>query len=537
VISALSAPPLSTAWYVGAHRRRVTTLAVLTVVTSLISVALVLQLHIVSAVVLFTWIVLAAIAWRPRVGLYVTWGLVLLFEAGGPDSLMLPGAYFHGGLSSTTGLPGVITSPLELLLLLTFGIWLIQGVVRHSIDFRPGRLFWPMLLFFLALVFGLIRGQLGGGNLNIALWESRCLFYIVICYLLAANTIRSRRHVATLMTIGLIAMGLFAIEATYRRIALIDTGVLGIIMEFAYSHEVVIFLGVLIFLVLAQHIFGGPLWQRMLGLFVLLPFAIYALLATERRSGYIAVMVAFLALTLVLLVVKRKAFFLLAVPVIVGGAIYLPVFWNTPGLIGQPARAVRSLYEPDPRDEASNMYRELEKINVRATIHSDPLLGVGFGREFLFAVGMPDLSFWPFWHYMPHHNILWVWLKVGAVGFIIFWVLMGSALMHGAHLIKVLRTPETRVFATMALTGIVCTLIFCWVDLGLTMSRVTTFLGICIGTLAVLDQLHDERTPRKETSRDTRIGRDLHTEPSGPHRKRREQRVGERLSELRSAGG
>jgi len=170
VISALSAPPLSTAWYVGAHRRRVTTLAVLTVVTSLISVALVLQLHIVSAVVLFTWIVLAAIAWRPRVGLYVTWGLVLLFEAGGPDSLMLPGAYFHGGLSSTTGLPGVITSPLELLLLLTFGIWLIQGVVRHSIDFRPGRLFWPMLLFFPALVFGLIRGQLGGGNLNIALW-------------------------------------------------------------------------------------------------------------------------------------------------------------------------------------------------------------------------------------------------------------------------------------------------------------------------------------------------------------------------------
>jgi hypothetical protein len=537
VVSALSTPALSTAWYIGAHRRRVTTLAVLTVFASLISIALVLLLHIMSAVVLFTWIVLAAIAWRPRVGLYVTWGLVLLFEAGGPDSLMLPGAYLHGGLSSTAGLTGVIASPLELLLVLTFGVWLVQGVVRHRVEFRPGRLFWPMLLFFVALIFGLVRGQLSGGNLNIALWESRCLFYIVICYVLTANTIRSRHHVATLMTIGLIAIGLFAIEATYRRIALIDTGILGIIMEFAYSHEVVIFLGVLILLVLAQHIFGAPLWQRMLGLYVLLPFAIYALLATERRSGYIAVMVAFLALSLVLLFVNRKAFFLLAVPVIVGGAIYLPIFWNTTGLIGQPARAVRSLYEPDPRDAASNMYRDLEKINVRATIHSDPLLGVGFGREFLFIVGMPDLSYWPFWHYMPHHNILWVWLKVGAIGFIIFWVLIGSALMHGAHLIKVLRTPDTRAFATMALTGIVCTLIFCWVDLGLTMSRVTTFLGICIGVLAVLDQLHDEDLPRKETPRDTRFSRHLHAEPSGPDRERRRQRPGERASELRPAGG
>jgi hypothetical protein len=533
----MSTPVPSTAWYIGAYRRRVATLAVLTALASLISVGLVLLLHIVSAVVLFTWVVLAAIAWRPRVGLYVTWGLVLLFEAGGPDALMLPGAYLHGGLSSTAGLPGLITSPLELLLLLTFGIWLMQGVVRHRIDFRPGRLFWPMLLFFLALIFGLVRGQLGGGDLNIALWESRCLFYIVICYLLAANTIRSRRHVATLMTIGLIAMGLFAIEATYRRVALIDTGLLGIIMEFAYSHEVVIFLGVLIFLILAQQIFGAPLWQRMLGQSLLLPFAIYALLATERRSGYIAAMVAFLVLSLVLLIVNRKAFFLLAVPVIIGGAIYLPIFWTAPGLIGQPARAVRSLYEPDPRDAASNMYRDLEKINVRATIHSDPILGVGFGREFLFVVGMPDLSYWPFWHYMPHHNILWVWLKVGAVGFIIFWVLIGSALMHGAHLIKVLRAPDTRVFATMALTGIVCTLIFCWVDLGLTMSRVTTFLGICIGTLAVLDQLDDENTPQKETARDTRFSRHLHAESPGPDRERRRQRPRERVPQLRSAGG
>jgi hypothetical protein len=488
------AAELSASWQVGSHRRRIGTLAVLTVLFSLVFTVLVLLVHIVSAVVLYTWILLAAIAWKPRIGLYAIWGLVLLFEAGGPDNMMLPGAYLHGGLSSTIGLPGGIASPLELLLLLTFGSWLIQGLIGRRFDFRPGRLFWPMLLFFLALVFGLVRGQVSGGNLNIALWESRFLFYMVICYFLAANTIKTRQHVSRLTTIAIVAMGLWAIEGAYRRIVLIDGGVLSTIMEFSYSHEVVIFLGSLILLVLGQVVFGGPLWQRLLGASTLIPVAVYTLLATERRSGYIALMVAFLALALVFLFAHRKAFFLIAIPVIIGAAVYLPVFWNTPGLVGQPARAVRSLYEPDPRDAASNLYRDLEKINVRATIESDPILGVGFGREFLFVVGMPDLSFWPFWHYMPHHNILWVWLKTGGIGFTIFWVLIGTALALSANLIKTIRSSETRVFAVLTLTGIVGTLIFCWVDLGLTMGRVTVFLGACMGTLAVLHELQDERT-------------------------------------------
>ena len=41
------------------------------------------------------------------------------------------------------------------------------------------------------LVFGLVRGVAGGGDLNIALWESRFLFYAVITFVLAANTIRT----------------------------------------------------------------------------------------------------------------------------------------------------------------------------------------------------------------------------------------------------------------------------------------------------------------------------------------------------------
>jgi hypothetical protein len=374
---------------------------------------------------------------------------------------------------------------------LVFLVWLGQGLARHKFDFRGGTLGRPMLLFLAALIFGLLRGIGSGGNINIALWESRFLFYIVMCYVVAANTVRTRRQIQILIGLAMLGTLAFAIEGAYRKVALIDTGQLGVIAEFAYSHEDVVFLGSALLLVVAQWVYGAPAWMKFSGLFLLVPIAGFTLLATERRAGYIALMIGFIAFALVFLITSRKAFFLFVVPVLIGGAIYLPVFWNNTTMLGQPARAIRSLSAPDPRDAGSNLYRDLELINVRATIKANGLLGVGFGQPFYFVVTMPDLSWWPFWHYEPHHNILWVWLKMGAVGFIIFFTLMGSGLARAAHVVRTLRQPEHRVFAMLTLSAIVTTLVFCYVDLGLVSGRVTVFLGTCLGTLSVLDQIND----------------------------------------------
>jgi hypothetical protein len=500
---AVSIPPeLSASQLLRLQRDRQLVVALLVVLGCLASAAMVLTLQVLSVVAVATWIVVLAVAWRARVGLYVALSLLLLFESGSPDALMLPGYYLTSGLASTLGLTGAITSPLELLLILTFGLWVAQGVAARRFRWRGGHLGIPMLAFALMLVFGLVRGAAGGGDFNIALWESRFLFYAVICFVLAANTIQTYGQLRTLITLGMLAMGGYAIEGAYRRIFLLDTKQVETIMEFAYSHEVVIFLGALPLLVLAQFVFGAPRWQRALGV-VLMAISIYTLLATERRAGYIAVIVAFIAFSLVLLIVRRKAFFLLCVPVLISGAIYVPVFWNDTSLLGQPARAIRSLSEPDPRDAASNMYRQVEKLNVYATIQSDPLFGVGFGREFLFVYPLPDLSWWPFWHYEPHHNIMWVWLKTGMIGFIAFWVLIGGAVARAAHCARVLERPEAKVFAVFAMTGIISTVVFCYVDLGLVSGRVTVFLGTLLGTLSVLHLLRDSSPTSKPLTEDS----------------------------------
>jgi hypothetical protein len=217
------------------------------------------------------------------------------------------------------------------------------------------------------------------------------------------------------------------------------------------------------------------------------------MMGSERRAGLIAFMIAFGLFTLVLIRINRKAFLLIAIPAVVAAAVYLPLNWNNPGTLGQPARAVRSITGgADARDAASNMWRDLEAFNVRMTVLSDPLTGVGFGRPFLQIVTVPDISAaFEFWNFEAHHNILWVWLKTGAVGFTAFFVLVVGAIARSVWMARTLQDRDLRTFSLVAMSGVVMAVVFCYVDLGLANDRITMLLGISLGVLGVLDRIRD----------------------------------------------
>jgi hypothetical protein len=491
----VSNPPtsgaLSVDWYQATRRRRLIWLSIIALTCSLLLGRFILISSGGGVAVVVTILVGALVVWRPRIGLLLAYALVLLFESESLDPLMLPGQYLNKGFQSSFGLPGFIASPLELMLVLALVSWLASAVVTRPRDLRGGTLFVPCALFFLALIAGIVRGRSAGGDLYIAFWEARALLYVFVCYILAVNTIRTRRHVSEMIAVTLIGTAAFAVEGAYRKIALIDTGALGAVQEFQWEHSDVIFLSTLLLLAFAQLVMGGPKWQRAVGL-CLTPIGLFTLLATERRAGYIGLAAAFVAMCVVLLVVNRKVFFLVAAPLLIGSMIYLPLFWNTSGMLGQPARAVRSISDPDQRDSGSNAYRAMERVNVIETLRMNPLLGVGFGQPFTFFLALPDLSWWPFWRYEPHHNILWVWLKTGAVGFALFWALMGTAMATAANLARRAKDRAIRTYSLAAIGVIVVVLVFSYVDLGLVSGRVTIFLGTTLGTLAASSRLATE---------------------------------------------
>lgn len=489
--------PLTVRRFAVDQQRQTLALLVLTIVVCTFYALLVLQAGEVSLAVLVQWLIITAAIWQPLFGVAALFGLMGMFEPGGADPLMGFGGYLHGGLSANFNLSGFATTPVELFLLALVAAWLTHGLLNRHVVVRRGTLDTPAVIFTVCLVLGLARGLADRGDFQIALWEARSLFYIPIGYFVALNTVRSPKDVRTLTRVSLLGCALFAIEGAWRKHALIDTNLLRAMADFAYSHESVIFLSIVIVTVAAQAAFGTSGLERFLGTGAV-AVSLYTLVASERRAGFIALGIAFVAFSIILLRCHRRAFFVISIPVILATALYLPIFWNAGGPIGQPARAVRSLVNPDPRDAASNLYRDLEKINVRATLKANPILGVGFGKEFYFVVGLPDLSWWPFWHFEPHHNLLWVWLKVGAHGFIAFLVLMGGAVARATSMAVRLKRPENRVFAIMALTGILSTLIFSYVDLGLVVGRVTIWLGIAMGVLAVLHELDESHTATPE---------------------------------------
>jgi O-antigen ligase len=425
-----------------------------------------------------------AIAIRPRLGAYVLMAVISFFETFKFDNLLpsIPGLYVADPSL------GVRVNLLELLLLLSLLSWLAHGIARRRIEFQPGPMLLPVVLFAATLVAGLVYGLLTGGDARIALWELRYVTYVVVAYCVTTNLIRTPAQTQRLMWIFLFATATFAVEGAIRRLAWSSLVAPGTSLQSGYDHTDPIFLGGAILFVLSLQIFRPSQWRGRLAL-LLIPLLGFTLLATERRAGLIGLMVALLAFGMVLLRSKPGVFAAIFLPLAVVGALYFPLYWDDTSLLGQPARAVQSLISPNVRDAASNSYREAEKTNIRATLEGNQLFGVGFGNEFHFAVPLPDLSRWEFWRYEPHNNVFWVWLKTGMLGFIAFVFLLGTGIARASHFAVFGQSRSDRVVAVTVLTILVMSLVVSYVDVALVVGgRVTTLLGMSLAVLGNLKQ-------------------------------------------------
>ncbi|MBV9175283.1 MAG: O-antigen ligase family protein [Chloroflexi bacterium] len=503
----LDNPPFSTAWQVGNGRRGYLIQNALVLLSTLIVARLVLSIDYAAVYALVLLLAFLAFVAQPRYGLYALFGVCLLFEGAfsSEDVFQAPSFFLTASPQTTLHLSGVVLTPIELFVVLVAAAWLARGAMERRFDFRAGELGAPALFLSIGLGWGILRGLMTNANVNLIFWESRFLVAMIICYILAANLIRKRGHVQSLLSLILVVVGFAGIEGIWRKVALVDAGKLGTVPEFWYAHDDVVMWGLLLLLVFGVFAFGGPRWQRVVGPVLALATAV-TMLISERRAGYVAVIIAFVAFSIILFRAKRKSFWRMAVPVIIAGAVYMPIFWNNTGMLGQPARAVRSISDPDPRDASSNAWRDMEAINVRATIQSNPLLGIGFGNRFLQVVTVPDISFFPFWDLEAHHDVLWVWMKTGALGFIAFFGFVLAGVMRGAWMAKHLKDPNFRVFAMLTVCAVVMSMVFSYVDLGLVGNRVPMVLGIMLGALSVLPRIEKEQSTQTELMPTQAIG-------------------------------
>jgi hypothetical protein len=213
----------------------------------------------------------------------------------------------------------------------------------------------------------------------------------------------------------------------------------------------------------------------------------------RRRAGLVGTEAALLTLGLFLLVKDYRRFLVVAPVVLILSAAYLSVYWNSSKSVGEPARAFRTVFDPqttDSRDRASDEYRRVEKLNIWANIQANPVTGIGFGVPYAKPYPVWDLSgSWPFWDYIPHNTILWLWMKAGVVAFTAFWFMLGVAVVR---VFAVCRATNDRfLVATAAGLGSFLTMLvlFSYVDLGLTNARLLILAGVCFGLIGLLQRL------------------------------------------------
>src|SRR5262249_37575274 len=115
----------------------------------------------------------------------------------------------------------------------------------------------------------------------------------------------------------------------------------------------------------------------------LLPFVVIADLANARRTAWLIIaasVVTLLVISFRTLHHRRRFVARAGLILVVASVLYLPAYWNHDGgTLAQPARAVKSQFEPDTRDHASNLYRQQEAFNLILGIKSAGVLGTGFG--------------------------------------------------------------------------------------------------------------------------------------------------------------
>jgi hypothetical protein len=434
---------------------------------------------------------------RPVVGVYI---LVFLTMVG--DAVTMSWWPFTKNMSSRESILFVhdqlILNPLELLAGVTVVSWLMQRLESRAWTFKRGRMFWPLAVFTVFVCFGFLRGYSTGGDLRVAIFEGRPLFYLVIVYLLVTNLLTTRRQYVRLIMTAMVAVSIQSIFSLlwYRGVPPEERAALESLSE----HSATIPMNALFVLLICSIALKCSRWMKWTSFVLAIP-AVYAYLLSQRRAAMVALATGVIIILAVLFQRRRRAFWFVTPTIVILAVGFVLATWNATGALGLPAQATKTVLFPDQLGEAesgSDLYREIEAFNLQYTIQSNRLFGRGFGQEFFRPVPMPDISFFEFWNYIPHNNVLWIWIKMGFFGFVSMLYLFARAVQLGARSITLIDRRDHVAFAVVGLSYVVMFLVFSYVDIAYD-PRSTVFLAVSFAVCADFVQAYDIDAENRRT--------------------------------------
>jgi len=439
--------------------------------------------------------------WRQPVrGLYLLLGATFVFEIfplGFPDSLTDKVPFFLNlnNANSSAGLNGIPISPAEILMLSVIVIWLLAGISRRNLTLQNGTVLTAYLLFMAVALAAEIHGVFGHGDWLKSLWELRPQIYGLVAFLMAANLVKDRTQFRHLVLLTFLAIGLKVGVALYRYFVTLHGNDAG--YEAIMAHEESYFFALFIMGAIAALIWGRGMRRGLAALLVLGSAAsFFAMLVNHRRAAELSLIAGVAAIMLLAIRFddERRGLWLgLTVLTVCVVTTFTVGYWNhTTGVTGELIRPIRSMFIPDQRDYLSNLYRTAEDANILANFKTSPLIGTGIGIPMFVIFPMADISYiYPLWNYIPHNTLLWITMRMGAVGQAAFWGLVGIAILQACQQLVARKDPLLNAFAAFAVAAIMAEILQGYSDLQLDSDRNLIVFGAVLGLLNRLPKLAD----------------------------------------------
>ena len=378
------------------------------------------------------------------------------------------GDLLYQNLHHHTGIEALRFSALELVLATLLVIVVARKLLSDPIDdpLRLGALPNPLKTacasVFATLVFLEVYGLGRGGDFRNSLWQIRVLFWLPVLGVLFGHAFKTAgARVAVLRTLMAVAwlrcaMGLYFHYAIARPA--------GMEVEYVTTHSDSI-LTVVAILIGAAALVEQPSWSHVLLNLCLQPMLLMGLVVNDRRIAYVAL--AGGALTMVLmgpprlrLLIKNGA--ILLIPV---AALYVSAGWSSTAAIFKPVATLRSV---TTSDDSSSQTRDIENFNLIQTLKRHPILGSGFGHEYLEMVqaNRVDQVFAQYL-YIAHNSVLWLLSLSGWLGFTLVWMVFPMAVLIARRVHAVASGVTDRVTAFATIAAVLCFVIQAWGDMGL----------------------------------------------------------------------
>jgi len=454
---------------------------------------------VVLAILVALSIAALVVRW-PVAGFFVVLGCVLLIEQ---DSLRF--AIFTDNLyvfGWPPSLAGLIDRPIGFLIVFIILVYICHRLTGFQQFLRGGAFIWPFLFFLLCVALGVIHGLATGGNFKIIVLEVRPFWYLFASYLIAYNLVKSKRHVRAFFWFVIAAAGIKALQGLYIVFILLHGNMDG--QNEIMAHEESFFFASLLLLVILFFLHHRYRPQLFLALLILPP-VLLALIDNKRRADYLALLVGVMIAWTLIFLIKRHARVQLAVGMsifLLLGSFYVIAFARSSGAISEPARAIVSIISPDysdVRDTNSNLYRLMENYDLKYTVKQNPLLGLGFGKPFLMPELLPNIiEDDPYYNYIPHNTIYWVWMRLGPIGFFALWFLFGSFIVRGCLIARQLKDPYLQLVAIYIVAIVFMEVIVAFADYQLSFYRNVIYLGLLVGILLKLPSFDEKERPMQE---------------------------------------